>query len=365
MLLFEGDNTQLPILGNSIGSGKVATRCTPCGTQTQESFYWWLEKVFIPHVNEKRETGEWALLILDNHSSHTSVSTIRWLIQQKIILWFPVTDTTQFTMPLDISVFVALKKKSAKIRRIYYDQLKNYSDQVVPLTMMMVEATFSKRTITRGFIEAGYIRKNDTGEAIPQVFVEALLKHMTPLADLRKEMMEAGKDATSEHPVLVPEAGEALLDSRLKSLKLEKLRRMYDTCFRKGKSSIPKRSACSGELVDQTWADDMERLDNFAKEDKIRQKKASEEAKKERAKKSREKKEETAKENERIKKARSDINLVEIDSRKKVTEIRKLELKLKKHEETIKKLKTKLKKRKKNNGTGRESKKAKTKSSSD
>ena len=147
-------------------------------------------------------------------------------------------------MPLDISVFVALKKKSAKIRRIYYDELKNYSDQVVPLTMMMVEATFSKRTITRGFIEAGYIRKNDTGEAIPQVFVEALLKHMTPLADLRKEMMEAGKDATSEHPVLVPEAGEALLDSRLKSLKLEKLRRMYDTCFRKGKSSIPKRSAC-------------------------------------------------------------------------------------------------------------------------
>ena len=140
---------------------------------------------------------------------------------------------------------------------------------------------------------------------------------------------------------------------------------MYDTCFRKGKSSIPKRSACSGELVDQTWADDMERLDNFAKEDKIRQKTASEEAKKERAKKSREKKEETAKENERIKKARSDINLVEIDSRKKVTEIRKLELKLKKHEETIKKLKTKLKKRKKNNGTGRESKKAKTKSSSD
>ena len=79
----------------------------------------------------------------------------------------------------------------------------------------------------------------------------------------------------------------------------------------------------------------MERLDDFAKEDKIRQKKASEEAKKERAKKSREKKEETAKENERIKKARSDINLVEIDSRKKVTEIRKLELKLKKHEETI------------------------------
>ena len=260
MLLFEGDNTQLPILGNSFGSGKVATRCTPCGMQTQESFYWWLEKVFIPHVNEKRETGEWALLILDNHSSHTSVSTIRWLIQQKIILWFPVTDTTQFTMPLDISVFVALKKKSAKIRRIYYDQLKNYSDQVVPLTMMMVEATFSKRTITRGFIEAGYIRKNDTGEAIPQVFVEALLKHMTPLADLRKEMMEAGKDATSEHPVLVPEAGEALLDSRLKSLKLEKLRRMYDTCFWKGKSSIPKRSACvvswsirHGQMIWNDW----------------------------------------------------------------------------------------------------------------
>ena len=362
MLLFAGNDTDTPCLGNSMGSGKVAAKFTRCGKQTQQSFRWWLDNVFIPHVNEKRAEGDWALVILDNHSSHTGTDTIRWLIRQKILIWFPVTNSTQFTMPLDVSVFGPLKQISAKIRNTEYDELKSYNDQVVALTMKMVEEAFTKRTITKGFIEAGYIRGDESPENIPPVKVEALLEHMKPLADLRQEMLEATEPYTLDHPILLPEVGQAILESRLRELKLEKLKRMYESCFRRGKTSIAKVSASSGEMADEVWAADIEKIENFAKEDKKQQKIAAEEAKNDRARKARERKEEKSEKHKEILKARHEMrdnNKLEIELRKKDSKNRLLELKLKSALKTIEKMKSTSKKRKKKDEPSPKSKKRK------
>ena len=230
------------------------------------------------------------------------------------------------------------------------------------LIAKMVEEAFTKRTITEGFMEAGYIRGDESPENIPPVKVEALLEHMKPLADLRQEMLEATKANTLDHPILVPEVGQAILESRLRELKLEKLKRMYESCFRRGKTSIAKVSASSGEMADEVWAADIEKIENFAKEDKKQQKIAAEEAKNDRARKARERKEEKSEKHKEILKARHEMrdnNKLEIELRKKDSKNRLLELKLKSALKTIEKMKSTSKKRKKKDEPSPKSKKRK------
>lgn len=69
----------------------------------------WLENIFIPET--RPQNGQWRLLIMDGHGSHTAIDFL-WLCKQnKIHLLFLPAHTSHVLQPLDLGVFAPLKSR--------------------------------------------------------------------------------------------------------------------------------------------------------------------------------------------------------------------------------------------------------------
>lgn len=90
------------------------------GWMEESTFYQWLTKMFIPHVENVRISkgldGETAILFFDGHASHISMRIIDLAIENNIkLIKFP-SHLTDLLQPLDVCVFKPVKSK-------WYDML--------------------------------------------------------------------------------------------------------------------------------------------------------------------------------------------------------------------------------------------------
>lgn len=84
------------------------------GWMEEPTFFMWMSKMFVPHVNETRESYGLdlhpAILFFDGHSSHISMRIVQLALENNVkLIKFPshLTDKIQ---PLDVSVFEPLKR---------------------------------------------------------------------------------------------------------------------------------------------------------------------------------------------------------------------------------------------------------------
>lgn len=69
----------------------------------------WLKEIYLPETLPENR-GEWRLLVLDEHSSHTTDEFLRLAYLHKVQLLFLPPHTSHKTQPLDRSVFAAVKQ---------------------------------------------------------------------------------------------------------------------------------------------------------------------------------------------------------------------------------------------------------------
>ena len=266
----------------------IVAKFTSSGYQTKESFWFWFDHVFVPYCDEKRSHDEWVLLILDNHYSHTvEPADVKRINQQRIVFWYPPTNTTQHTMPLDVKLFGPLKRISYRIRREKYDECEDYKKQVGPLTQQMVDQAFKKDTIRKAFVEPGYVDEDASDNSLASVSPQKLIDATKPLCDLNTRITEGGDD-TPAGSLIHPDdpLRKKKLEERLDKFRLKKIAALYRKAFINGSLSIPSLQLNAGSVADEIYAADVENLQEFfkadkeAKEEEKRQKKVEEKRKK-------------------------------------------------------------------------------------
>ncbi|KAH0174500.1 hypothetical protein KCU67_g732, partial [Aureobasidium melanogenum] len=69
----------------------------------------WLQTIFEPET--RPQDGQWRLLIMDGHGSHTTIDFLWYCKQNKIHLLFLPAHTSHVLQPLDLGVFAPLKSR--------------------------------------------------------------------------------------------------------------------------------------------------------------------------------------------------------------------------------------------------------------
>ena len=82
--------------------------CSQKGWSTSHIFFLWFRDNFIP--NTRPRSGQWRILILDNHTTHITVEVmfLAWL--NKIQLLYLPKHSSHITQPLDVGIFSILKE---------------------------------------------------------------------------------------------------------------------------------------------------------------------------------------------------------------------------------------------------------------
>ena len=118
----------------------------------------WLREIFLPQTSESLSPGQYRLLLLDGHGSHTTPDFMWECHQNKVIPYYLLPHASHILQPLDLTVFASLKQSyraavaydsdlddTAPVKKQRF--LKYYQD-VRPLA-------FSTSNILSGFATAG------------------------------------------------------------------------------------------------------------------------------------------------------------------------------------------------------------------
>ena len=106
-VIFPGQQIQQSWTDKTI-DGNTVIRVSENSWTDQEIGLEWLKH--FDHHTEQRTTGRYRLLVLDGHSSHTSLDFIQYCEEHNIIaLCFP-PHSTHLLQPLDIGIFNALAR---------------------------------------------------------------------------------------------------------------------------------------------------------------------------------------------------------------------------------------------------------------
>ena len=232
-------------------------------------------------------------MILDNHYSHAvEPEDVRRINRQRIVFWYPPTNSTQHTMPLDVKLFGPLKRVSYKIRRESYDECLDYRAQVGSLTQQMVNEAFTEDTIRKAFIEPGYVDECAGDNSRASVSPDKLLEKAMPLCALRTRVLEGavnfsseGDDSTEE-TIIHPQdpLRHQKLEKRLDKFRVKKIASLYRKAFLNGSLSIPSAQLNAGSVADEMYAADVEMLLEFFKNDKVMEEEEKQQRKIEKAK---------------------------------------------------------------------------------
>jgi hypothetical protein len=107
--------------------------------------------------SKKRQVGEWRLLLLDGHSSHTTYEFLKFCIDRQILIYFLIPHTSQICQPLDVAVFQPYKhwhgQAIGDLNRLGISNITKV-DFLAELPKIR-EKIFKSGTIKRSFKEAG------------------------------------------------------------------------------------------------------------------------------------------------------------------------------------------------------------------
>ncbi|VDI17976.1 Hypothetical predicted protein [Mytilus galloprovincialis] len=104
MLIFKGQRVSQALMGNAPANTLFA--CSKSSFIDSDLFNNWFKKLFIPNLPPQRPV----LLILDGHSSHITVDLLETAVSNQIEMFCLPPHTTDWTQPLDRSVFGPLKR---------------------------------------------------------------------------------------------------------------------------------------------------------------------------------------------------------------------------------------------------------------
>jgi hypothetical protein len=93
--------------------GNWRYNCNSKGWTSNDHGLDWLDRCFDPEARDKA-AGEYRLLICDGRDSHITAEFIPHCIENKIHLMILPPHSSHLTQPLDVGVFVALKKHMAR-----------------------------------------------------------------------------------------------------------------------------------------------------------------------------------------------------------------------------------------------------------
>ncbi|CAH1248371.1 JRKL [Branchiostoma lanceolatum] len=124
------------------------------GYMTRELFEKWFFCNFLPHCHKARPL----LLILDQATCHLSLKVLQTAIQEKIVIYGLPPHTSQYTQPLDVSIFASVKAKWANT--IESLQASNMKFQAKKSTFARIyssvqDQSFSPQNIKSGFKKTG------------------------------------------------------------------------------------------------------------------------------------------------------------------------------------------------------------------
>ncbi|KAK8038367.1 transposase [Apiospora phragmitis] len=83
---------------------------SPNGWTSNELALLWLKEIFIPGSMPEKE-GQWRLLILDGHASHTTTAFMITCLEHKIWVLYLLAHTSHVLQPLDQAPFSVLKRR--------------------------------------------------------------------------------------------------------------------------------------------------------------------------------------------------------------------------------------------------------------
>jgi hypothetical protein len=113
--------------------------------------YEWLQRIFIPSTTPRQ--GQWRLLILDGHGSHTPIDFTWSCRQHQIYLLYLPSHASHVLQPLDLAPFSVLKSK-------YCDQIRGLSalDDAAPIKKERFVSSYNlarEEGLTERVIRAG------------------------------------------------------------------------------------------------------------------------------------------------------------------------------------------------------------------
>lgn len=261
-LLCKGPEGARPTFHQADKSVRFATYCTANACQTHQSFKYWFEKVFLPVTYEARSNGQYVCLILDNHSSHiASVDEIQSYLDEKVIVFFLLANTTQDSMVLDVSCFAPFKQKLRKLIKEKYSSQDDFSNQYVNLITESAQATITPSVIRAGFVQVGIISEDTLLSDVPVPNPKNLIARMETVSGLRNRVVAMKTLKTTE------EFKSDELKRRLSLIKDNQLKVLYADCFKRGSTSILLVKTRSGAVIDGPYLEDLRILQNFQIED--------------------------------------------------------------------------------------------------
>lgn len=77
---------------------------------TNEIGLQWLQQIFIPQTNINLRPGQWRLLLLDGHKSHTTQEFMNFAYLQRVWCFYLLPHASHVLQPLDLTVFSSLKR---------------------------------------------------------------------------------------------------------------------------------------------------------------------------------------------------------------------------------------------------------------
>jgi hypothetical protein len=102
--------------------------CSPNAFTSNDIGLQWLQDIFIPNTTQDLIPGQYRLLILDGHKSHTTIEFMMKCTTNKIIPYYLIPHASHILQPLDLTVFSSLKRKYRAIINQY-----SYLDELAPI----------------------------------------------------------------------------------------------------------------------------------------------------------------------------------------------------------------------------------------
>ncbi|CAF1598085.1 unnamed protein product [Didymodactylos carnosus] len=126
-------------------SKRVAYNISERGCMEKNSFYEWFINLFIPQVTNT--TPKPILLILEGHSFHHSVRTMKLATENDIVLLSLPPNSTRILQSLDVTLFKSIKQKDHEILNEYF-RTSGHKDTSKKVLQTLINKLF-KSTVVR------------------------------------------------------------------------------------------------------------------------------------------------------------------------------------------------------------------------
>lgn len=135
------------------------------GWMNEESFKWWLDNCFLPHVDKVRselQIDSPVMLILDGHSSRNNIDVKYYYENYSVTFLFLPSHASHLLQPMDLSVNATYKNYFGKNYRHEPNlDAQQKREQLLYSSMLALSHALCMDIIMKGFKQAGIVPFNE------------------------------------------------------------------------------------------------------------------------------------------------------------------------------------------------------------